>query len=60
MGAQILAELGLKKIRLLSNTTRKIVALEGYGLKIVENVALEDRGKKAKDLAGLGRVREFS
>tara|TARA_Y100000588_G_scaffold395053_1_gene519460 strand:+ start:8009 stop:9175 length:1167 start_codon:yes stop_codon:yes gene_type:complete len=60
MGAQILAELGLKKIRLLSNTTRKIVALEGYGLEIVENVSLEDRGNKSKDIAGLGRVRDFS
>ena len=59
MGAQILAELGLKKIRLLSNTRRKIVALEGYGLEIVENVSLEDMGKKSNDLAELGRVRKF-
>ena len=39
-GAQILAELGLKKIRLLSNSTRKVVGLDGYGLEIVEQVAV--------------------
>lgn len=38
-GAQILVELGLKKIRLLSSSTRKVVALDGYGLEIVEHVA---------------------
>jgi 3,4-dihydroxy 2-butanone 4-phosphate synthase/GTP cyclohydrolase II len=40
IGAQILAALGLKKIRLLSNSTRKVVALDGYGLEIVEQVAV--------------------
>ena len=59
IGAQILAELGLKKIRLLSNTTRKIVALEGYGLEIVEQVPLVVGGGESKHLAGLGRDREF-
>lgn len=39
-GAQILVELGLCKIRLLSNSTRKVVALDGYGLEIVEHVAV--------------------
>jgi 3,4-dihydroxy 2-butanone 4-phosphate synthase/GTP cyclohydrolase II len=38
IGAQILAALGLGKIRLLSNSTRKVVALDGYGLEIVELV----------------------
>ena len=38
IGAQILAALGLKKIRLLSNSTRKVVGLDGYGLEIVEQV----------------------
>ena len=37
-GAQILAALGLRKIRLLSNSTRKVVGLDGYGLEIVEQV----------------------
>jgi len=40
VGAQILAALGLKRIRLLSSTERKVVALEGYGLEIVEQVPL--------------------
>ncbi len=40
IGAQILAKLGLQKIRLLSHTTRNVVALDGYGLEIVEQVAL--------------------
>jgi 3,4-dihydroxy 2-butanone 4-phosphate synthase / GTP cyclohydrolase II len=39
-GAQILAALGLKKIRLLSNSTRRVVGLDGYGLEIVEQIAL--------------------
>jgi len=40
LGAQILAELGLKKIRLLSSTQRNVVALDGYGLEIVEQVSI--------------------
>jgi 3,4-dihydroxy 2-butanone 4-phosphate synthase / GTP cyclohydrolase II len=41
IGAQILAELGLSKIRLMTNNPRKFVGLEGYGLEIVERVPLE-------------------
>ncbi len=40
IGAQILAQLGLRKIRLLSNSTRKVVGLDGYGLEIVEQIAV--------------------
>ena len=40
LGAQILSQLGLQRIRLLSNSQRKVVGLDGYGLEIVEQVAL--------------------
>ena len=40
VGAQILAELGLHGIRLLTNNPKKVVALEGYGLKVVETVPI--------------------
>jgi len=41
IGAQILVDLGVREMRLLTNNPRKVIGLEGYGLKIVERVPLE-------------------
>lgn len=41
IGAQILSDLGLKRIRLLTNNPKKVVGLEGYGLEIIERIPLE-------------------
>jgi len=46
IGAQILRKLGLGKIRIMTNNPRKIVGLEGYGLKLVERVPIEVQAKK--------------
>jgi 3,4-dihydroxy 2-butanone 4-phosphate synthase/GTP cyclohydrolase II len=40
IGAQVLADLGLQKLRLLTNNPRKIIGLEGYGLEVVEAVPI--------------------
>ena len=46
IGAQILIDLGLRKIRVLTNHPRKLVALEGYGLEITEQAPLPLTQKK--------------
>jgi 3,4-dihydroxy 2-butanone 4-phosphate synthase/GTP cyclohydrolase II len=40
MGAQILVDLGARRLRLMTNNPRKIVGLEGYGLEVVERVSV--------------------
>lgn len=40
IGAQILADLGVRDLRLLTNNPRKVVGLEGYGMRVVERVPL--------------------
>lgn len=40
LGAQIIADLGVKKIKLMTNNPRKVVGLDGYGLEIVEQVPI--------------------
>ena len=39
-GAQMLVDLGIRRLRLLTNNPRKIAGLEGYGLEIVERVPI--------------------
>jgi len=41
IGAQILADLGVNKIRLLTNNPKKIIGLQGYGLEIIDRIPLE-------------------
>ncbi len=48
IGAQILKDLGVNRMRLLTNNPKKVVGLEGYGLRIVEQVPLEIEIKSAK------------
>jgi 3,4-dihydroxy 2-butanone 4-phosphate synthase/GTP cyclohydrolase II len=46
LGAQILSDLGLKKIKLITNNPRKIAGLEGHGLQVVKRVPIEIRPGK--------------
>ena len=41
VGAQILADLGLKKIKLMTNNPKKVVGLDGYGLEIVAQAPIK-------------------
>jgi 3,4-dihydroxy 2-butanone 4-phosphate synthase / GTP cyclohydrolase II len=41
IGAQILVDLGVRKMKLMTNNPKKIIGLEGYGLKVVERVPIE-------------------
>ncbi len=46
VGAQMLCDLGLKTIRLLTNNPKKIVGLQGYGLKVVEQLPIRVKANK--------------
>jgi 3,4-dihydroxy 2-butanone 4-phosphate synthase/GTP cyclohydrolase II len=41
IGAQILRDVGVRKMRLMTNNPKKLIGLEGYGLEIVERVPIE-------------------
>jgi 3,4-dihydroxy 2-butanone 4-phosphate synthase/GTP cyclohydrolase II len=43
LGAQVLADLGLKKIRLMIHSDRKIAAIEGFGIEVVERIPIPGR-----------------
>jgi 3,4-dihydroxy 2-butanone 4-phosphate synthase/GTP cyclohydrolase II len=49
LGAQILLDLGLKTIRLLTNNPKRIVGLEGYGLKIVEQLPIQANSELSQE-----------
>jgi 3,4-dihydroxy 2-butanone 4-phosphate synthase/GTP cyclohydrolase II len=57
IGAQILSDLGLTEIRLMTNNPRKIVGLEGYNLSVVERVPIEVK-PSPENLKYLGTKRE--
>ncbi len=44
LGAQVLADLGLKKIRLMIHSDRRIAAIEGFGIEVVERIPIPGRG----------------
>ena len=47
VGAQILVNLGLHQIKLITNNPRKIVGIEGYGLQVVQRVPIEIQPRAA-------------
>ncbi len=48
LGAQVLADLGLRKVRLLSNNPKKIAGLGGFGIEVVERVAMDTSAASAE------------
>ena len=60
IGAQILADLGLRRIRLLTNHQRRVPGLEGYGIEITGQVEIPDAGNREGNLLASPRVRSNS
>ncbi len=56
IGAQILVDLGLHKIRLMTNNPRKIIGLEGYGIEVVERVP--SRQNPTRRISNISRPRQ--
>jgi 3,4-dihydroxy 2-butanone 4-phosphate synthase / GTP cyclohydrolase II len=57
IGAQILLDLGLKQIRVLTNHPRKVAALEGFGIRIVEQIPIPHAFTRSEDSAAKGSER---
>ena len=57
VGAQILQDLGLSRLRLLTNNPKKIVGLESYGLEVVEQIPLSAQEPQRKVAARTPRLR---
>ena len=53
LGAQVLADLGCRDIRLMSNSTRKIVGIEGFGMRVVDRVPLPRRAALSPNLRAI-------
>jgi 3,4-dihydroxy 2-butanone 4-phosphate synthase/GTP cyclohydrolase II len=54
LGAQVLADLGLSQIRLMSNNERRIVGIEGFGIHVVERVAIPVRSGRRASAVDVG------
>lgn len=57
LGAQVLADLGLGRIRLMVNSDRKIVGIEGFGIEVVERMAVPTRAAAVRRAPSSGDVR---
>jgi 3,4-dihydroxy 2-butanone 4-phosphate synthase/GTP cyclohydrolase II len=49
LGAQVLADLGCRQIKLMSNSDRRIVGIEGFGIEVVDRVPIQPRVRRVAD-----------